>query len=463
MGVFEKKKSVWMLLSVGLVAGLLAGCAGGGGGGNAENGGDASNAAGSNSEASDAPAGTDEKVTIKFSGWGEPNEKKLYEDLIKNFESQNPNIKVQYIHIPADYAGKMNTVLAGGNAPDVFYAGDGDVARWIKLGVIKNIQQQVDESGFDMSDMYESAVDRYRYDGMKMGTGDLYALPMDVAGTVLYYNKKLFDEAGVPYPSAETPMTFDELVEVGKKLTKDSNGDGKPDQYGMGPAWWEGFVWGNGGKILSDDRTQFVLNEDKAVEALQFAADMRNVHKISPDARALQAMNDGQMFETGKLAMMIGGRWSVPVFRNLKFDWDVAPIPANGAWSGWSASTGYSVYAKTKYPDQAFKFAAYLAGEEANRIRSEQGLTMPVYKSMANSDVFLTPGTKPENAQVFLKAVETEQAGPWTYVPNNKWWDIINQNLGQMWEGKTTAKDLMEKIKPDVEKALREGNPELFQ
>ncbi|MEV5025677.1 ABC transporter substrate-binding protein [Paenibacillus sp. LPE1-1-1.1] len=458
MGIKFKYNGVLLIVFLILVISLFAGCSSSNGNTN-----QSAETSGNTPATENGAADAKEKVTIKFSGWGEPNEKKLYEELIKNFESENPDIKVQYIHIPADYAGKMNTVLAGGNAPDVFYAGDGDIARWIKLGVIKNIQQQVTDTSFDLSDMYESAVSRYRYDGMKMGTGDLYALPMDVAGTVLYYNKQLFDEAGVAYPSSESPMTFDQLVEVGKKLTKDTNGDGKPDQYGMGPAWWEGFVWGNGGQILSDDRKEFVLNGDQAVEALQFAADMRNVHGISPDARALQAMNDGQMFETGKLAMMIGGRWSVPVFRQLKFDWDVAPIPANGKWSGWSASTGYAVYGKTKYPDQAFKFTAYLAGEEANRIRSEQGLTMPVYKTMANSEVFLTLGEKPEHAEVFLKAVENELPGPWTYVPNNKWWDIVNQNLGQMWEGKKSAKELMDQIKPDVEKALREGNPELFQ
>lgn len=451
------KRMMSIILSLVIAMSLIAACSSNSGTNNT------SNNAGSESSTPSDNKSSGEQVTIKFSGWGEPNEKKLYEELIKTFESQNPDIKVQYIHIPADYAGKMNTVLAGGSAPDVFYAGDGDIARWIKLGAILNIQDMVDSSGFDMSDMFQSAVDRYRYDGLKMGSGDLYALPMDVAGTVLYYNKDLFDAAGVPYPSSETPMTFEQLLDTAQKLTKDTNGDGKPDQYGMGPIWWEGFVWGNGGKILNDERTEFVLNEEKAVEALQFAADLTNVHKVVPDSRALQSMNDGQMFETGKLAMITAGRWATPVYRNLKFDWDVAPIPANGVWSGWSASTGYSVWSKSKYPEQAFRFAAFLAGPEANQIRGEQGLTMPVYKTMANSDIFLQPGQKPEHAEVFLKAVETEQAGPWTYVANNKWWDIINQNLGQMWEGKMTAKELLDKIKPDVEKALKEGNPELFQ
>lgn len=456
------KNVLVLLFSIALVLSLLAGCAGGA----KETSEEPAASEPADGAAEPAPAEeekSDEVVTIKFSGWGAPNEKKLYEELIKNFEAQNPNIKVQYIHIPADYAGKMNTMLAGGNGPDVFYVGDGDFSRWAKLGLIMNLQPQIDATGFDISDMWETAVNRYRWDGNKSGTGDLYALPMDVAGTVLYYNKELFDKAGVPYPSTENPMTFDQLLETAKALTKDDNGDGKVDQYGMGPAWWEGYVWGNGGKILSDDRKEFVLNEEKAVEALQFMADLRNVHGVSPDSRALQAMNDGQMFETGRLAMMTQGRWMVPVYRNLKFDWDVAPVPANGAWSGWSASTGYAVYSKTKHADAAFKLAAYMAGQEANQIRGEQGLTMPVYKTMANSDIFLQPGQKPEHAEVYLKAVENEPAGPWTYVPNNKWFDILNQKLGEMWEGKASAKEVLNKIKPEIEKALQEGNPDLFK
>ncbi len=447
-----------------VVFGVLAGCAG-----NSKEENASSSASAEPSKATyeaTAPAESnesDEQVTIKFSGWGAPNEKKLYEGLIKTFESENPNIKVQYIHVPADYEGKMNTVLAGGNAPDVFYVPDGAFSRWAKLGLLMNLEEKVAQTNFDISDMWESALVRYRFDGNKSGSGDLYALPMDVAGTVLYYNKKLFDEAGVPYPSADTPMTFDQLLETAKKLTKDTNGDGKTDQWGMGPIWWEGYVWGNGGEILSEDRKEFVLNGDKAVEALQFGADLSNVHKVAPSSRDLQAMNDGQMFETGKLAMLTQGRWQVPVYRELKFDWDVAPVPANGQWSGWSASTGYSVYGKTKYADAAFKFAAFLAGQEANKIRGEQGLTMPVYKSMANSPVFLTPGTKPEHAEVYLKAVENERPGPWTYVPNNKWFDTLNQKLGEMWQGKKSAKQVLDEIKPEIEKALREGNPELFK
>lgn len=444
-------KSILLTLCLILTFSSLAACASTGG----------------NDSADPAPGGNQGssggKVQIKFSGWGEPEEKELYEQIIKNFEAQNPNIKVQYIHIPADYGGKMNTVLAGGDAPDVFYVGDGDFSRWVKLGVLMNLEPMIKETGMDLSDVWETALTRYRYDGQKSGLGDAYALPMDIAPTVLYYNKKLFDEAGVPYPSSEQPMTWDELLDTAAQLTKDTNGDGKPEQYGIGPLWWEGMVWGNGGEILSADRTEFMLDRPEATEALQFVSDVQNVHNLAPNGRALQAMNDGQMFETGRLAMITSGRYSTLGFRKLNFDWDVAPIPANGKWSGWSASVGFSVSGKTKHPQEAFQFLQYLVSEEVNQIRAEAGLSMPIYKEMANSDVFLRPDLKPQHAEVFLKAAEHQQPGPWTYVPNNKWWDTVNQNLGQLWEGKKKAQQLMEEIKPAVEKALKEGNPDLFR
>lgn len=342
---------------------------------------------------------------------------------------------------------------------------DGDFGRWVKSGVLLNIQEHVNKSDINIDDIWDSALIRYSFDGTRIGQGDLYALPKDIGPTVLYYNKELFDEAGIPYPSADTPMTFDELVETAKALTKDENGNGRIDQYGMGPIWWEGFVWSNGGNVLSEDRTEVVLNSPEALEALQFAADMRNVHKAAPDSRALEAMNDGQMFETGRLAMMINGRWAVPQYRNLNFDWDVAPLPAGktGVASGWSGSVGFGVNARTEKAEAAFKLVEYLAGPEGQELQAELGFAIPNFKSMANSDVFLQPGKKPENAQVFLQAAENQRPGPWTNVANNRWWDMLNQNFGQLWDGQKTAEQLINELKPELDKALKEGNPELFE
>jgi multiple sugar transport system substrate-binding protein len=452
-------KTLLVLLCIVVALGLAAGCS--------------SNSNEPEGEVAQQPKGGNEPeakdketINLQFAGWGGPEEKDTFTKLLKDFETKNPDINVEYLHIPADYEGKMNTVLAGGKAPDVFYVVDSGFGRWVSSGVLMNMQEFVDASSkIDQADMWESALLRYRYDGTNVGRGDLYALPKDIGPTVIYYNKKLFDEAGEPYPSAETPMNWDQFLQVAQKLTKDSNGDGKPEQYGMGPIWWEGFVWSNGGEVLNEDRTEFMMHKPEAAEAMQFAADLRNKYKVSPDSRALQAMNDGQMFETGRLAMIIQGRWMTPAYRKLNFDWDVAPLPTGklNVWSGWSGSVGFGIYKDTKHPEAAFRLAEYLAGPEGQKLQSELGFAIPNYKSMANTDVFLQPGQKPEHAEVFIKAAENQRYGPWSYVPNNKWWDVLNQNLGQLWDGKKTAEELFTEIKPLVDEALKEGNPHLFK
>lgn len=452
----QMKRGLLLATSVLMLAGGVIGCSSSGGG---EKSGTAPAPAATDKPKTDTPKSA--PVTIKFSGWGDPSEKEVFTKLIKGFEEKNPDIKVNYVHIPDDYVGKMNTILAGGDAPDVFYVPDGDFGRWVSQGLLLPIDDLLKAHNFDSSDMWESALVRYRYDGAVTGKGKLYALPKDVGPTVLYYNKDIFKKMNVPFPSADTPMTFEQLLDTAKKLTVTNNG--KVDQYGMGPIWWEGFVLGNGGKFLSDDRKEFLLNGKEATDALQFAADLSNKYKVVPDSRALQAMNDGQMFQTGKLAMMIQGRWMVPEFRKLKFDWDVAPLPTNGKWAGWSGSVGLGIYSKTKNAEAAYKLVEYLGGPEGQKEQSLMGFAIPSFKTMANSDVFLQPGQKPEHASVFIKAVQNEIPGPWTNLPNAKWWDMLGQNLGPMWEGKKSAADLMNEIKPKIDQAIKEGNPALFK
>jgi multiple sugar transport system substrate-binding protein len=439
-------KGLFVSLSVALLMGSLIGC-GNGSQKSSSNTGNASK--------------TEGEVTIQFAGWGDPSEKEVFTKLVKAFEDKNPTIKVDYLHIPSgDYVGKMNTILAGGNAPDVLYVPDGDFGRWVSQDLLLPIEDFVNASGIDTADMWDSGLARYRYDGAANGQGELYALPKDIGPTVLYYNKDLFTKMNVPFPDSETPMTHEQLLDTAKKLTVSDKG--KTTQYGMGPIWWEGFVLGNGGKFLSDNKQEFVGNSQEVIDALQLAADLSNVHGVVPSSSALKDMNDGEMFKTGKLAMMITGRWMVPEFRKLGFDWDVAPLPTN-KWGGTSGSIGLAIYSKTKQVEASYKLVEFLGGPEGQKEQSLMGFSIPSFKSMANTDVFLQPDQKPEHAEVFIKAVESQVAGPWTNLPNAKWFDMLSQGLAPMWEGKKSAADLLNELKPKIDAAIKEGNPNLFK
>ncbi|WP_059102579.1 ABC transporter substrate-binding protein [Shouchella shacheensis] len=406
----------------------------------------------------DSGVNDDGDLEISISTWGLPDELSVFETLVENFEENNEGIKVNIIHIPDDYSGKMNTMLAGGTAPDVVFASDGDFGAWAKAGLFLNIQDKVDNSSINQEDMWDSALDRYRWDGSVLGEGDLYALPKDIGPSVMFYNKEIFDEAGIPYPDPEIPMTWDEMLDVAQQLTSG-------DQYGIGPLWWEAFLWSNGGDVLSEDNTEFIMNEPDAVEAIQFVSDLTNDYQVAPDSRTLDAMDADQMFETGRVAMVFQGRWMVPTYRQLDFDWDVAPFPAGktGEASGWSGSVGYAINKDSNFPEEAFQLIEYLAGEEGQDIQTELGLAIPTYKSLSDTDVFLQPDQRPANAQAFLQAAENQRPGPWTLTPNNQWLDHVNQNLGDVWNGERSAEEVLNEIKEEVDELLKEGNPEIFE
>ncbi|OXM17013.1 ABC transporter substrate-binding protein [Paenibacillus herberti] len=439
------KRSV-VLLSFTLLTGSLLGCAQG-----------ESEPA---SSGSGGKSNSGSNVKIQFAGWGDPSEKEVFTKLIKVFEERNPRIKVDYLHIPGDYVGKMNTTLAGGNAPDVFYVPDGDFGRWVSQDLLLPIEEFVKSSNIDTADMWSSGLERYRYDGATNGIGPLYALPKDIGPTVLFYNKDLFKKMNVPFPDSETPMNSEQLLDTAKKLTVSNNG--KTTQYGMGPIWWEGFVLAKGGKFLSENKQEFIGNSQETTDALQFISDLTNKHGVVPSSAALKDLNDTQMFKSGKLAMMITGRWAVPDFRKVSFDWDVAPLPADN-WGGTSGSVGLGIYSKTKQVEAAYKLVEFLGGPEGQKEQSLMGFSIPSFKSMANTDVFLQPDQKPEHAEVFIKAAETQVAGPWTNLPNAKWFDMLNQGLGPVREGKKTAAETLNELKPKIDTAIKEGNPKLFK
>jgi ABC-type sugar transport system, periplasmic component len=162
---------------------------------------------------------------------------------------------------------------------------------------------------------------------------------------------------------------------------------------------------------------------------------------------------------------MGGGRWMVPTYRKLSFDWDVAPMPSGSLGTGysWSGSVGYSIYKKSKHPDEAFTLVKFLAGEEGQKLGTELGFQIPTFKSMSNTDVFLQKGQKPEHAEVFIKAAQDEKPGTWTLTPNGKWLDTFNQRISKLWNDNQPADKVLNDMKPEVDKALKEGNPELFQ
>ena len=142
----------------------------------------------------------------------------------------------------------------------------------------------------------------------------MYGLPKDVGPWSFVYNKDLFDEAGaLPFRNGRG-MDLGRHAGSDQKLTVDDNGDGKPDQYGVGAYSLESAVWGNGGEYIDYATGTVKVNEPEFYEAMQFVADLNLKHKVSPNQEAEQAMNAYTRFINGQLAMFAMGPWDQPAF-----------------------------------------------------------------------------------------------------------------------------------------------------
>ena len=176
--------------------------------------------------------------------WGSPEELEVWKAIVADFEAANPNIAVKVEVSDWDsYWNKLKTLYAGGTPPDVF-AMDGPLyPDWQSRGVLLNLQPYIDKSPGLLDGLYPNTLAAYqRADGY-------YGLPRDFQTIVLYYNKDMFDAAGLPYP--DESWTLDKLRETAKALTKDNDGDGRTDLL-VTSATGSALLWNEGKGVFRE-------------------------------------------------------------------------------------------------------------------------------------------------------------------------------------------------------------------
>ncbi|MCA0755973.1 sugar ABC transporter substrate-binding protein [Paenibacillus sp. N4] len=452
-----KRKLKWSSMLIVAAMLVLSACSGGGA--------DAGSDTGADQSGSAVDGGKKENVTIEFMGHGNPNEKAIFEKLIASFEEKNPNVTVKYTSVPpGEYAQKMKTLIASGKAPDVFYVGSAEFYRFAETGTLLNLQSYLEQTDlFNPDNVWTQAMDRYRYDGSMIGKGDLYGLPKDVGPWAFVYNKDLFEKAGIPVPSAKAgEWTWNDMLEAAKKLTVDENGDGKPEQYGVGAYSLESAVWGNGGEFINYETGEVLVDKPEFYEAMQFVADLNLKHGVSPNQEAEQAMNAYTRFINGQLAMFAMGPWDQPGFWELPFGWDIGAWPASpntGKTATWLGSIGFGVSAKSKHPQEAFDLAAYLSLDESGQRENFQlGQAVPNLIDLANGE-FMDMDKSPENRQVFLDIIQDYGRPDIPYgSKDTQWIDVFWQNASKVWNGDLTAKEWTAQIKPQMQELYDKNN-----
>ena len=404
------------------------------------------------SPASAAPSDagyTGPEATISYSIWGDPTEIKNQQAIVDAFHAANPKITVNVdVSDWEPYWDKLQTSIAGGDAPDVF-AMDGPLfPDYQGRDVLLDLKPYIDRDSYDLGQLADQAVaDFTTPDGQ-------FGLPRDLNVIALFYNKKLFDAAGIPYP--DDTWDWAKLVEVGKKLTvKGSNG--KVSQWGFYTEttdmenYWSSLVWQNGGDIVSADKKTSLVGSDQAAGGIQFLQDLIWKDKIMPDPTIWPA-DSGDAFEQGKAAMEANGSWLVATDIAAGLDFGIAPLPKGPAGQATSINpTGAVVYKGTKSPDAAWEFVKYLASPAAQTKLMELKASLP-----ANKEVLAGPFANSfDGAKVLADAIAYAHIKP-SFKGYDEWTTALQTEIDAtvFTEPKKTAKQAIADVLPKLDEIL---------
>jgi multiple sugar transport system substrate-binding protein len=360
--------------------------------------------------------------------FGDPAELAAYQALVDAFRAAHPEVHVELRHVASqgDYQKQLVTAFSAKAEPDVMLLNHRRMAQFAAQGGLEPLGGYLAESRvLDAAGFYPQALEAFTWEG------ETWCIPQNVSSLVVYYNRALFDEAGVAYPSGT--WSWEQFVETARALTRDKDGDGQIDQYGVGMDLGlmrlAPFIWQNGGELLDDASkpTRLALDTPAALEAFRWLVDLQVVHHVAPDAAAEQAEASENRFMSGSLAMYLNSRRGVPTYRTVAgLDWDVAPLPQGKQPAGILHSDGYCLSARAKDKASAWTLIEFANSAEGQTIVAGTGRTVPSLRSVAESAAFLDPGTAPASSRVFLDALPLLRRMP--NLPN---WPAIEETASR--------------------------------
>ncbi len=388
-------------------------------------------------------------VNITYFARATTDQLEIWNKVMDNFMKENPDIKVHIENVPyQEYWSKLLTMSAGGTSPDVIFMESTRLPSFVEKDSLLAVDDLVKkDKDIKLNDFYPVALNMFKYNGK------LYGLPNDLAIIAMYYNKDAFDKAGVDYPGAD--WTWNDMIEIGKKLTIDKNKDGTPDQYGLTHYSWDIAVYQSGGDVVDNvfKPEKSTFNTPAVKKALNFCRDLAFKHKISPPPVQQQYRTVYEMFTSGYVAMTMDGHWMVPNYRKIKsFKWDVQVLPKGKKSAGLAYGSCYSIPKGSKHPEAAWRLIKYLASKEGQKVLVSDGFSVPALKSIAKSKIFLSP--PPDNQKAFLDMIKVGHLKAQT--PHySQIEDIWRNRLDLFWLGKASAEKACRKIDNEVNKVLQ--------
>ncbi|MEW6555849.1 MAG: extracellular solute-binding protein [Elusimicrobiota bacterium] len=371
-------------------------------------------------------------------------EHQVFLEIVKEFEQQNPDIKINVQRVPFDgMRMKLMTSMITHTAPDIARV---DVADLPRLVISRSLVDLTQFGALELAkDLVPAAVnsnifeERFFISGSTSSVKHIFGIPDQTTGVALFYNKEMFKKADIKKP----PETWTEFIEVAKKLTADLNNDGKTDQFGfaMDNSLWWSFPFYNtfGVRFLSPDGKKCLLSSEEAEECLQFQVDLYQKYKVEAGAWQSGAVGPDKGFINKKYAMIFSGPWNVKKFKNSGINFSIALIPKGKA--GTSTNVGGSdtvVLRETKYPHECYEFLKYLVSIPAQTKWCNTLGQIPVnLKAYPYIDT-----TKNPEIKTFMEQMKTAIARP-PVIDYDQLEYLMNQEMYTARAGKKTVQEAL--------------------
>jgi multiple sugar transport system substrate-binding protein len=302
--------------------------------------------------------GSSGEVTLRYGIWDQ-TQMPAMEQIVKAFSKAHPDISVEIELTPYDeYLSKLQNAAQGGTLPDVFWMEPLWFPSFASNEIISPITDQIKDAGIDLGLYPEDVVRFYEYEG------DNYALPKDYDTIGLWYNEKLFDDAGVPYPDGN--WDWQDFTDAAVELTDQSRGIwGTAAPLDSQQGHWN-TIYQQDGCIVCDEGGELRSGYDteEAISGVKFWTDLILKYKASPTQAAMTETEPYQSFFSGKLAMIYLGSWNAVLLKDYKEiaeSINVVPLPEGRRRSTCTNGLGNVISASTDYPEEAWALAKFLA------------------------------------------------------------------------------------------------------
>lgn len=357
----------------------------------------------------------DGKVRIRFATWEVAESVDFQQKMVDEFNKNNDKIEVVLEAYGSDYDTKISAGMGAKDAPDVMYM-------WNYPQYVDGLEpldSYIEEMGEEYKDnFYESL---WSYNSID---GKIYGIPVGYTSHVVYYNKDLFDEKGIEYPTSG--WTWDDFQEIARQITDEANDTigfvfpGKPDPYDF-----EMFLWSNGTAYVDEHGSlEGNINSPESIEVFETFQNMLK------EGIAITSERSGETeMKTGKVGLWINGAWYLSSLEKAGINFGVVELPRFNDKESVSvlSSSGLSISANSKHKEEAFEFIKYWTGEELNKARI--GSELPVLKSVVADEKL----QEDEKLSVFYNMLEQSVGHtPSSFIVDD--WSRISEDLSLAFE-----------------------------